>query len=293
MKKEELYAILGEVDEKYLVEEKQPYSKKTLFLKWGSLAAGFTVIVVTALAVLPNYFNEKKGVVLEDVMKPATDESYQQENSSENYISMKQIHMNYLSEVGSNTESDKSYYDPALYDELKWDKEEILEYYGKDLTPAYIPEGLMASAKNNTELTAFRKKDGEIARDLLWLDFYNDYYEDGSPKLTENIAAPKGITVKASKVGIFDNDCYVFIPENEKITSNIGGTEVVFGYCSMEYGPYDPDTYEPTGHYDMYIAEFEYDNIHYQITAKQLNENEIIKVVGSIIYGEEAIIGES
>lgn len=82
-----------------------------------------------------------------------------------------------------------------------------MEYYGKDLTPAYIPDGLVASAKNNTELTAFRKKDGEIARDLLWLDFYSDYYEDGSPKLTENIAAPKGITVKASKVGIFDNDC--------------------------------------------------------------------------------------
>ena len=59
MKKEELYAILGEVDEKYLVEGKQPYSKKTLFLKWGSLVAGFTVIVVTALEILPSYFNEK------------------------------------------------------------------------------------------------------------------------------------------------------------------------------------------------------------------------------------------
>lgn len=48
-----------------------------------------------------------KGVVLEDVMNPAADESNQQEHSSENYISMKQIHMNYLSEVRSNTESDK------------------------------------------------------------------------------------------------------------------------------------------------------------------------------------------
>lgn len=234
MKKEELYAILGEVDEKYLVEEKQPYSKKTLFLKWGSLVAGFTVIVVTALAVLPSYFNEKKGVVLEDVMKPATDESYQQENSSENYISMKQIHMNYLLEVGSNTESDKSYYDPALYDELKWDKEEILEYYGKDLTPAYIPEGLMASAKNNTELTVFRKKDGEIARDLLWLDFYNDYYEDGSPKLTENIAAPKGITVKASKFSF--GGCQKQDTFDVKIHVPSGSTEE-FVYSHEEISP--------------------------------------------------------
>lgn len=293
MKKEELYEILGDIDEKYLVEEKQPYSKKKMFLKLGSLAACFAVLVVTTLAIFPNCFNDKKGVILEDVAKPAVDEFNQQEHSAENYISMNQIHINHLSEVTNSTESDRFYYEPTLYDELKWGKKEILEYYGEDLTPAYIPEGLIASARNNTELTAFRKKDGDIAMDMLWLDFYNDYYEDGSPKLTENIAAPKGITVKASKVGTFDDDCYTFMPENEMETSNIEGTEVVFGYRSMEYGPYNPDTHEPTGYYDMYMAKFKHDGIHYLITTKQLDENEIIKVVGSIIYGEEAIIGES
>ena len=58
----------------------------------------------------------------------------------------------------------------------------------------------------------------------------------------------------------------------------------------MPYGPYDPDTHEPSGYYDMYVAELECDGIEYQIVAKQMEAEEVVKVVSSILYGEEVIV---
>ena len=73
-------------------------------------------------------------------------------------------------------------------------------------------------------------------------------------------------------------------------TSDIDGTADTFGYRSMPYGPYNPDTREPFGYYDMYVAEFEYDGIEYQIVAEQMEAEEVVKVVSSIIYGEEVFV---
>ncbi len=54
--------------------------------------------------------------------------------------------------------------------------------------------------------------------------------------------------------------------------------------------PYNPDTHDPAGYYDMYVAEFEYDGIEYEIVAEQMEAEEIVKVVSSIIYGEEVFV---
>lgn len=103
------------------------------------------------------------------------------------------------------------------------------------------------------------------------------------------MTARKGFSITASKIGIL-SDCVYLLPENEVKTSDIDGTAVTFGYRSMPYGPYNPDTHEPSGYYDMYVAEFEYDGIEYQIVAEQMEAEEVIKVVSSIIYGEEVFV---
>ena len=43
----------------------------------------------------------------------------------------------------------------------------------------------------------------------------------------------------------------------------------------------------PFGYYDMYIAGFEHDGIAHQIVAEQIEAEELVKVVSSIICGEE------
>ena len=48
-----------------------------------------------------------------------------------------------------------------------------------------------------------RQKSGNIVEDTVGLNFYHDYYEDGSPKLTEGVKSAQGIFYHtASKIGI-------------------------------------------------------------------------------------------
>lgn len=63
-----------------------------------------------------------------------------------------------------------------------------------------------------------------------------------------------------------------------------------FGYRSMPYSPYHSETHEPSGYYDMYVAEFEKDGIEFQIVAQQMEAKELVKVVTSIIRGDANII---
>ena len=56
------------------------------------------------------------------------------------------------------------------------------------------------------------------------------------------------------------------------------------------YGGRMPTQLFGTMYYDMYVAEFEYDGIEYQIVAEQMEAEEVVKVVSSIIYGEEVIV---
>lgn len=189
-------------------------------------------------------------------------------------------------EVGGS----RLYFSPDKYDELSCDKQAVFEYYGKELTPAYIPEGLIPQ-NGNGMATMFAEKGGKLVYDNVGLSFYHDYYEDGSPKLTENIAAVKGVSVVTSKLGM-PFDCGMFSAHEDMKATYIGETEVLFGYRSMSYGPYDPETHEPSGYYDVYVAEFTFDGISYQINTYQLASEEIVKIVSSVIYGEDFLVGE-
>lgn len=103
-----------------------------------------------------------------------------------------------------------------------------------------------------------------VWEDTVWLSFYHDYYEDGSPKLTEIVPAQKGFYLSASKIGLV-TDFYCFSPENNTIITTINQTPVVFGYRSMDHGPYNPDSHEPSGYYDRYVEQFTLNEIEYEL----------------------------
>lgn len=282
---------MNEVNDKYYEEAANYQFKRHGWVKWSSMAACLAVVLFTAFSVLPNHLNQQgttppnnpNGVIIDN----PTDNSNNANPPaiSEHHVSMDNISIN---EIAEPTDAARMWYDPELYDDIVWDKSDVSDYYGKDLTPAYIPDGLTAAPGNGTA-AVIADKSGKIVLDTVWYNFFHDYYEDGSPKLTENVAAKKGFQITASKVGIL-NDCLYILPENEVKTSDIGGTVVTFGYRSMPNGPYDADTHEPSGYYDMYVAEFKLDGIEYQIIAEQMEAEEVVKVVSSIIYGEEVIV---
>lgn len=258
-------------------------TKKSAWIKWGTMVACFAVVVVLAFSVLPNYLNQQGVTIPETPIGVITDDpdDATPPTAPEIHISMSNIVMN---EIDDFTGADYARYNPETDNKAVWGKEDIAAYYGTDLAPAYIPDGLFASPQNDTT-TVYIRQDGTVVEDTVWLGYYHAYYEDGSPKLTADIAACHGFSVTASKLGII-NDCVYLLPENEVKTSDIEGTEVTFGYRSMPYGPYDPETHEPAGYYDMYVAEFAQDGIEYWIVAEQMEAEEVVSVVSSIICGE-------
>ncbi len=203
-------------------------------------------------------------------------------------VKMSEVYFNETSspEVGGS----RLYFDPEKYDTIVWNEQDITEYFGKELTVKYIPEGLAPSGGNGTA-SVIAEKGGGIVLDHVWLSYYHDFYEDGSPKLTENVAATKGFDLIASKLG-YPFQCGILVPSEDMKVTDINGTEVLFGHRSMPYGPYDPETHEPSGYYDIYTAGFEFDGISYSVTSDQLEAAETVKIVSSIIYGEDVFVGE-
>lgn len=273
---------MSELDSKY-IDEALNYKKKATqkakkpgWIKWGAMAACFAVIVVTAVSILPNYLNQQgttppnapNGVIADN----SNDDT--QPAAPEIRISMSDIITN---QVDGFTSADYARYDPETDNEVVWNKEDLVAYYRTDLTPAYIPNGLTASPQNYN-VTVYIRQDGSITEDTVQLGFYQ----------SENVSVKHGFSITASKIGIVQT-CIYLLPDSEIKTSDIEGTAVTFGYRSMPYGPYDSETHEPAGYYDMYIAEFKHNGIEYQIVAEQMEVEEVVKVVASIITGQKDI----
>ena len=283
---------ISELDDRYYQEAANYHCKKHGWIKWSVMAACLTVVLFTAFSVLPNDFRQQgttppdnpNGVIADNPTDTTNDTG---PATSEIHISIDKIFFN---EVETLMGTAPLWRDPGLYDRIWWDRNVVIDYYGKDLTPKYVPDGLTAANGNGTAQVV-ADKSGNIVEDTVWLGFYHDYNENGSPKLTEGVTARKGFSITVSKIGLL-HDCLYILPEDELKTSDIDGTEVTFGYRSMPYGPYDPNTHEPSGYYDLYVAEFEHDGIEYEIVAEQMKAEEVVKVVSSVICGEEVFVDQ-
>lgn len=195
-----------------------------------------------------------------------------------------------LSEIDLNEfdrdSNDRKIHLPNNCVEETWNRQALADYFGRDLWPVYIPEGLTESPYNNQQ-TIFRLNEN-IYLDEVYLDFYHGFNNDGMPMWTEDAAAEKGFTLTAWKKGLSRD--YMWASEEDQLkTSVIGDTEVVFGYRKMEYGPYDEKSHAPAGAYDLYVATFMIDDVHYEFVSHQLPLDELVKVVTSFICQTEEV----
>lgn len=269
--------LILEADE---IIERKSAPRKPVYLKYAAAAAACLCVAGGAAAITKTRTAQDPSIpdVGLNVLDP-NDHRYIPDKPEMPIIKMSDVGFNEMSSL--ETGGARKYYDPEKYDTVSWNEQDLIKYFGKKLTPRYIPAGLTPSKGNSTS-SVIMEKGGSIVLDTAWISYYHDFYEDGSPKLTENVAATKGFTINASKLGM-PFQCGILVPQGDMKTNNINGTEVFFGHRSMPYGPYDPETHEPSGYYDIYVAEFELDGISYHITTDQLEAEEIVKIVSSII----------
>ncbi len=199
---------------------------------------------------------------------------------------------------GLASDSARYYYDPALYDMEQWGEEEVAAYYGWNLAPDYIPEGLTSGGDSAGGYICREKADGRIVEDQAGRGFWAGFREDGSPKSDDDIVVPKGFTITVSKAGILR--CGL-LPVDDVRTTDFGSVSVILSHCSMPHGPFDPDQkapnglyHMPAGYYDLYTASFVLDGAEYEIMARRLELEEVVRIAASIIRGrsgEDFVVG--
>ena len=269
MNGKDLMVGMSFVDEKFIQEAETKQIKKSrpfFASKYISAAACFVLLIGTVIGI-----SSLKETAPPVTQPPGSIEMVPEE--SEGFLlDMDLIHYNTIDGIGENDVG----YNPDVYDVRSWNAADISAYYGKELQPAYVPPGLTASSYNDHAEPVYTK-DGAVVSDLVTLGFYTGYYEDGSPELFEETGYVKGISIQAVKVGELAA-CLYLEPETNRQTTDIGGTDVTFGVQHIsEDAP------------DLYTAEFQSDGIRYKVVGWQIEQDEVIKVVASIIRGDANI----
>lgn len=310
---------LGKLDDSYLEEALayQPAAKRHTWVKWGAMAACFSLVCAAALVFLAAQPDPATAAPPVTPSEPGTTHpaqigptpTFPTHSATESlppavaapspvpsepetlHISLGGITVN---EASAPVSAAHLYYDPALHDEVPWDRETVTEYFGRDLTPTYVPAGLDAYEGNGTVLAVIRKEDGQPALDTVYYSYYQSFgtWEDGTPRyIGIDPVVRHGFTLTASKVGILNCGIVYIGPEDEVKTSDIAGVPVTIGYRAMSHGPYEPETHEPAGYYDLYVAEFELDGVQLQLVADEMELEDVVRVVASVICpGQEMVL---
>lgn len=276
MNGKDLMMGLNFVDEQFIQEAEKMQLKKSnmVFLKrYGSLAACFIIVFIAAASFLrtpenvipPNIVDGPPNIT--DIPPDIVDIGPNQPTAY--VLDLKSVKVNEVARVG---ESDV-WYDPALYEIQNWANKDIVDYYGVELRPAYIPEELSPSIHNGNAEVVYTK-DETIICDQVTFGYYTDYYEDGSPMLYQETGGMKGISVQVSKIGNLVA-CDYILPLTEQDKTIINGIEIIVGQL--------PVSNTTNG---SYTAEFEVNEIQYKIIGYQMELKDVLKVVTSVIRGD-------
>ena len=149
---------------------------------------------------------------------------------------------------------------PEKTDEVLWDDNDLIAYFGQQISKIYVPQG-MKSAKENSSVIVYRdKQTGQIVWDEVELLFFAEN--------TANSIFPH-MAVRASRLGLVIDVVYVW-PEEIQY-SQIKGVQVKLGKHISHEGV------------ENYVAYVAVDGIEFEIVSAGIRESEFLEVVYSII----------
>lgn len=305
MKGKDILIGMSHIDTAYVHEAASVQRRKPVaqnWKRWGTIAACFALILTAALSSLPGIFQSSTPPVQSGDPNPGgavdapyggkLDDSQDVQSGMEEqetvWVSLSNVFVN---EVSAMSVDAALLLDPEVHETIDWSREEVIDYLGRDFTPQYVPENLMPAEGNGTT-RIIRNKDGSMIRDTVGYNFYTGYDEFGLAERDETFAGT-GFSLSVSKMGSIARCCLYLLPDDELKTTDVGGVPVTIGYRSMPYGPYDPETKEPAGTYDLYVVEFEVDGVTCEIIAEKMELEEVVKVTASIICETSNIVIEN
>lgn len=260
---------LGYVDEAHIQDAEVKTFKKTYTVtlkRYGTMAACFAVLIAAATVFYTHHLNgpTPSGPIVDNPNVSQPPEVVPEEI----IVDMEQVFFN--DAIGPQEDV---WYDPEIYTVTTLSGQAFEDYYQKELTPPWLPDGLLPS-KWNDVAELITAQDGTPVSDIAHLGFYSGYYKDGSPQLYEETGATKGLDLAVSRVGALPQWDYV-LPEQERQATEIDGIEVMLGVSTR--------LCEPSGTVEVISAEWEADGLHFLLTSQQLDRESVVKTIASII----------
>ena len=153
--------------------------------------------------------------------------------------------------------------DPEKVDEVLWDDNDLITYFGERISKIKVPQG-MKSAEENSSVVVYRDKQTE---QIVWDEIELIFFAEN----TEDLIFPH-MAVRASRLDLVIDVVYVWPEETQ--CSQIKGVQVKLGKHISHEGV------------ENHVAYFEVDGIEFEIVSAGLRESEFLKVVYSIIDSE-------
>ena len=152
---------------------------------------------------------------------------------------------------------------------VTWDYETAVAHLGWDFRPRWVPPDLALASQPITFQVPLDAAN-RVAYNNFTLSYAAHGGQDYDPLLRQ-------CTVEVGKGGLPDR-CGLYLTDAVG-PSNIRGHPVYVGHCKATYGPYDPDTHEPAGTFDRYMAEFEKNGLGFAIASDNLTQEEFIQIL--------------
>lgn len=308
---------LGDVSDRYIMEAVTYQGRRSgRWLKWAAAAACFGLVVTAAMVSLPGLRDGPGGEIpspspntpapaVSSQPGPIVSEGPGETSAgplqppSEREVTIHWDNVAVNESADGTFDTTLRYYDPDLYDMEDWVEEDVVAYYGWNLAPSYIPDGLTGGGNGPGGFLCREKATGNVVEDHGGRGFWSDFWEDGGPKSSDDLYIPTGFSIRASRSGILH--CCL-LPVDGTKTTDFGGVPVTLSHASLPYGPFDPEKMDPNGlhhlpagYYDIYVASFILDGVEYEIEAQRLELEELIKITASVInwpYSEDFAVGE-
>lgn len=167
-------------------------------------------------------------------------------------------------------------YDPAGLRQISWESREITEYYGRDLTPAYIPEDL-EPLQSECTAQVLVDADGTVVRDTVEVVYTADHEAEDTQD---------GQNLPGFSMTVSTQDALVWeyaSPGDQRQTVDIDGVQVTLGEIAVT------DTRGEYESFAVYTASFTLEEVRYSLRFQQLDMKDVVKVVASIIRGDDRI----
>lgn len=185
----------------------------------------------------------------------------------------------YFNELGDHSISaNRLYFDPEETYEKQMTFTELVDYLGRDIRPAFIPQGLQSISVEDMNFTMIYNNDGTILYDQT------SFFYQEKPNRPDYDPLERRLVISVSKMQLCNECVYAWPKDMQKTCLN--GHTVQLGKCKMPYGPYtvvESGENTPAGYYDLLIAQFQFAGLDYGVRAENLTEAEFVEILTSML----------